>query len=154
MSRTLSMPENLLLTHWLAEILNAAHIMYYQTVIDENTKRLTTGEYGILECQTVIDVKYSTPDNWRAIIIRLKSVVRRLVSTDVLEICLLSIPVPRSHASILYPFCPQSISDVRYRIDMTQAYEYISVSRALTCLSECAGVSLSPSHSPLRSCLT
>lgn len=37
MSRTLSMPENLLLTHWLAEILNAAHIMYYQnyqTVID------------------------------------------------------------------------------------------------------------------------
>lgn len=56
------MPENLLLTHWLAEILNAAHIMYYQTVID---------------------VKYSTPDNWRAIIIRLKSVVRRLVSTDV-----------------------------------------------------------------------
>ena len=28
------MPENLLLTHWLAEILNAAHIMYYQTVID------------------------------------------------------------------------------------------------------------------------
>ena len=50
------MPDNLLLTHWLAEILNAAHIMYYQTVID---------------------VKYSTPDNWRAIIIRLKSVVRR-----------------------------------------------------------------------------
>lgn len=133
MSRTLSMPENLLLTHWLAEILNAAHIMYYQTVID---------------------VKYSTPDNWRAIIIRLKSVVRRLVSTDVLEICLLPIPVPRSHASILYPFCPQTISDIRYRIDMTQAYEYISVSRALTCLSECAGASLSPSHSPLRSCLT
>lgn len=127
------MPENLLLTHWLAEILNAAHIMYYQTVID---------------------VKYSTPDNWRAIIIRLKSVVRRLVSTDVLEIYLLPIPVPRSHASILYPFCPQAISDERYRIDMTQAYEYISVSRALTCLSECAGVSLSPSHSPLRSCLT
>ena len=127
------MPENLLLTHWLAEILNAAHIMYYQTVID---------------------VKYSTPDNWRAIIIRLKSVVRRLVSTDVLEICLLPIIVPRSHASILYPFCPQTISDERYRIGMTQAYEYISVSRALTCLSACAGVSLSPSHSPLRSCLT
>ena len=133
MSRTLSMPENLLLTHWLAEILNAALIMYYQTVID---------------------LKYSTPDNCRAIIIRLKSVVRRLVSTDVLEICLLPIPVPRSHASILYPFCPQAISDVRYRIDMTQAYEYISVSRPLTCLSGCAGVSLSPSHSPLRSCLT
>lgn len=133
MSRTLSMPENLLLTHWLAEILNAAHIMYYQTVID---------------------LKYSTPDNWRAIIIRLKSVVRRLVSTDVLEISLLPIPVPRSHTSILYPFCPQAISDERYRIDMTQAYEYISVSCALTCLSECAGVSLSPSHSPLRSCLT
>lgn len=133
MSRILSMPENLLLTHWLAEILNAALIMYYQTVID---------------------LKYSTPDNCRAIIIRLKSVVRRLVSTDVLEICLLPIPVPRSHASILYPFCPQAISDVRYRIDMTQAYKYISVSRALTCLSECAGASLSPSHSPLRSCLT
>ena len=41
MSRTLSMPENLLLTHWLAGTLNATHIMYYQTVIDENTQRLT-----------------------------------------------------------------------------------------------------------------
>ena len=78
------MPENLLLTHWLAEILNAAHIMYYQTVIDvKYSTPDSTGEYGILECQTVIDVKYSTPDNWRAIIIRFKSVVRRLVSTDV-----------------------------------------------------------------------
>lgn len=76
-----------------------------------------------------IGKKYSTPDNWRAIIIRLKSVVRRLVSTDVLEISLLPIPVPRSHASILYPFCPQAISDERYRIGMTLAYEYISVSR-------------------------
>ncbi len=149
------MPENLLLTHWLAEILNAAHIMYYQTVIDvKYSTPDSTGEYGILECQTVIDVKYSTPDNWRAIIIRLKSVVRRLVSTDVLEIYLLPIIVPRSHASILYPFCPQTISDIRYWIGMTQAYEYISVSRPLTCLSECAGASLSPSHSPLRSCLT
>ena len=45
MSRTLSMLENLLLTHWLAGILNAAHIMYYQTVIEvKNTQRLTTGE--------------------------------------------------------------------------------------------------------------
>ena len=80
------MPENLLLTHWLAEILNAAHIMYYQTVIDvKYSTPDSTGEYGILECQTLINVKYSTPDNWRAIIIRLKSVVRRLVSTDVLD---------------------------------------------------------------------
>ena len=53
------MPENLLLTHWLAEILNAAHIMYYQTVIDEKYSTPdSTGEYGILECQTVINVKY------------------------------------------------------------------------------------------------
>ena len=53
------MPENLLLTHWLAEILNAALIMYYQTVIDvKYSTPDSTGEYGILECQTVIDVKY------------------------------------------------------------------------------------------------
>ena len=46
------------MTHWLAEILNAAHIMYYQTVIDvKYSTPDSTGEYGILECQTVIEVK-------------------------------------------------------------------------------------------------